>query len=278
MSPYEPTAAEQDLLNELQQFKSAVAGWAASSRPSERERHRSLINQQLEEVREIVRLAGCGKTMLVQPPAAVGGLVAQIDPFDHIFEPVYGRRQHDIVLDQIDCTIGVIQAGKYEERCARLSKASGVLGPVSGKKVFLVHGHDEAAREAAARYLGKLNLEAIVLHEKASSGKTVIEKIERYSEVAYAVVLLTPDDVGAERGHEDSLRPRARQNVILELGFFVGSLGRSNVAALVKGDLEWPSDFAGVVHIDMDEKGAWQILLARELKAAGLNVDLNDVV
>lgn len=148
----------------------------------------------------------------------------------------------------------------------------------SGSKVFLVYGHDESAREGAARYLEKLQLQPIILHEQPNSGQTIIEKVEKYGEVAFAVVLLTPDDVGAARGNADDLKPRARQNVILELGYFLGRLGRNRVAALIKGHIEKPSDYDGVVYIQMDNAGAWRLQLARELKTAGLKVDLNGAI
>jgi predicted nucleotide-binding protein len=141
--------------------------------------------------------------------------------------------------------------------------------------VFVVHGHDTAALESAARFLEKLGLRAIILHERASGGKTIVEKIEAHSDVGFAVVLLTPDDVGAVATMPTSLQPRARQNVILELGYFIGRLGRDRVCALQRGDLALPSDVVGVVYVPMDADGAWKLLLAREMKAAGLPVDLN---
>lgn len=277
MLRYEPTIEEQALLQELREFKSAVRGWSGSSDQSERQRLRSTINQQLEEIREIVRLAGCHQTLVVTPPPIVGGPQSRIDLFSCIFEPVYGRSQVDAVCDMLDRTIGVIAAGQYQERRAQVAQSGAFLSSGAGRKVFLVHGHDDGAKEHAARFLEKLQLEAIVLHEQPSSGQTIIEKVERYSDVAFAVILLTPDDQGHEKGGGGASRPRARQNVILELGFFMGKLGRSHVAALVKGDLERPSDYDGVVYISMDEAGAWRMSLARELKAAGLDVDLNDV-
>jgi len=106
----------------------------------------------------------------------------------------------------------------------------------------------------------------------------LIEKIERYSDVAFAVVLLTPDDIGAEQVPNAKRSPRARQNVILELGYFMGKLGRKNVAAILKGEVERPSDYDGVNYITMDLHGAWQLKLAQELDAAGLKVDLNRLV
>lgn len=90
--------------------------------------------------------------------------------------------------------------------------------PIETRKVFVVHGHDEAAKEATARFLEKLDLQPIILHEQASGGRTIIEKFEKYSgDVGFAVVLLTPDDLGAAQKEPEKLQPRARQNVVLEL-------------------------------------------------------------
>ena len=151
-------------------------------------------------------------------------------------------------------------------------------GPQEGNKAFIVHGHDEAVKQSLARFLERLGIEAVILHEQPNQGRTIIEKFEDYSDVSYAVVLLTPDDIGASVDEQNNLMPRARQNVILELGFFIGKLGRERVCALYKGELEIPSDFSGVIWIRMDREGAWQLKLARELKAAGLNIDLNKIV
>jgi predicted nucleotide-binding protein len=138
-------------------------------------------------------------------------------------------------------------------------------------KVFVVHGHDEGARESVARFLEKIGFEAIILHEQANQGRTVIEKIEAYSDVGYAVVLLTPDDYGGKAG--EPTKPRARQNVILELGYFVGRLGRGHVCALMRGEIEVPSDWNGVVYQAMDTGGGWKGALAKELAAVGHDID-----
>ena len=145
----------------------------------------------------------------------------------------------------------------------------------NSKKVFIVHGQDELAKVKVARFIEKLGFEPIILHEQSNGGKTIIEKIEANSDVGFAVVLLTPCDVGAKKGEE--LNPRARQNVILELGYFMGLLGRSKVCALVKGDLEKPNDISGVVYTLMDDNDRWHVDLAKELKAVGYNVDMNKI-
>jgi predicted nucleotide-binding protein len=138
-------------------------------------------------------------------------------------------------------------------------------------KVFVVHGHDEGARESVARFLERLGFEAIILHEQASRGRTVIEKVEAHGDVGFAVVLLTPDDVGCAKGATPS--PRARQNVVLELGYFIGRLGRERVCALKRGEVEIPSDFGGVVYVPFDDAGAWEQALGKELQAVGFAID-----
>jgi len=143
------------------------------------------------------------------------------------------------------------------------------------RRVFVVHGRDESAKEAVARFLTKLDLEPIILHEQPNQGRTVIEKFEGSADVGFAVVLLTPDDTGQLADGSDELKPRARQNVIFELGYFVGRLGRSRVCALHKGGVEILSDYDGVLYVSMDDPQGWRLLLAREIKAAGIDVDLN---
>ena len=142
-------------------------------------------------------------------------------------------------------------------------------------EVFVVHGRDEGAKDAVARFLTKLGLEPVVLHEQPNQGRTIIEKFEEYAQVGFAVVLLTPDDVGGPDGQPANLRPRARQNVILELGFFLGKLGRDRTCALRKQDTEIPSDYDGVIYIPMDDHGAWEMKLLRELNEGGFDVDAN---
>lgn len=149
----------------------------------------------------------------------------------------------------------------------------------STNKVFLVHGQDSETKSIVARFLEHCGLQPVILHEQADQGQTIIEKFEQNADVAFAVVLLTPDDLGglaAVASESGALQLRARQNVILELGYFIGRLGRDRVCALKKGDLELPSDFSGVVYTPYDGGNeGWKIKLARELKAAGLSVDLD---
>jgi predicted nucleotide-binding protein len=139
------------------------------------------------------------------------------------------------------------------------------------RKVFIVHGRDNEVKQEVSRFIETLGLEAIILHEKANEGMTIIEKIERYSNDAdFALVLYTACDHG--RGaHESKFPPknRARQNVVFEHGYLMAKLGRENVCALVKGDIETPNDISGVVYVNLDQYGAWKNDVERELRACG---------
>jgi len=148
-----------------------------------------------------------------------------------------------------------------------------------GRRVFLVHGHDEAALQSCARFIEKLGLPLTVLREEPNQGRTIIEKFIDYSDVGFAVVLLTGDDRGgaADKPYDEQ-SPRARQNVVFELGFFIGKLGRERVCALYEEGVEVPSDYQGVAFVKLDNRFAWRLELAKELRAAGLPVDLNKAV
>jgi predicted nucleotide-binding protein len=142
-------------------------------------------------------------------------------------------------------------------------------------EVFIVHGHDEEAKTKTARFIEKLGFKPIILHEQASSSQTVIEKIETYSNVGFGIVLYTPCDVGAKKDENPNYKNRARQNVVFEHGFLIGKIGRENVCALIKDEIETPNDISGVVYIKMDNEEAWHLKLARELRNSGYEVDMN---
>ena len=144
-------------------------------------------------------------------------------------------------------------------------------------RVFIVHGRDEAPRETVARFITEIGLVPVILHEQANRGMTIIEKLIANGNVGYAVVLLTPDDLGREKSEPEE-KPRARQNVILELGYFVSQLGRGRVLAFLKDEVEIPSDYMGVIYTPFDEGGAWRQRLAQELESAGYDIDWNIVM
>ena len=143
-------------------------------------------------------------------------------------------------------------------------------------KVFIVHGHNDAVKEKVARFVEHLKLEPIILHEKADKGRTIIEKFEANSEdVNFAIVLLTADDSG-KANKEADFKQRARQNVIFEMGYFIGMLSRSHVFMLLEEGVEKPSDLDGIVYTSLSED--WKSKLFKELKACGYKVDANDLL
>jgi predicted nucleotide-binding protein len=149
-----------------------------------------------------------------------------------------------------------------------------VAMPEVGSRIFIVHGRDDHMKEAVARYVEQLGLEAIILHEQINKGRTILQKFkDEAAKANFAIILLSPDDVGGlDSAH---LNSRARQNVILEMGFFLGTMPENSVVALVKDHLETPSDFDGVVYVPFDNAGAWKTRLAREIREAGVGFDAN---
>jgi predicted nucleotide-binding protein len=147
-----------------------------------------------------------------------------------------------------------------------------------GRSIFVVHGHNEGIKQATARFIEKIDLRPVILHEQPNGGRTIIEKFEGYSDVGFALVLLTADDRGYSTNEPETVEHRARQNVIMELGYFLGKLGRGNVCALYQNGVAIPSDYSGVLYIPLDDKGAWKLELAKEIRHAGIAVDFNKAI
>lgn len=144
-------------------------------------------------------------------------------------------------------------------------------------EVFIVHGHDGSVKHEVARFLELLGLKAIILEEQVDTGLTTIfqKLIDVSDKVAYAIIILTPDDMAED---DTGIRAaRARQNAILELGFFLGKLGTNNVCLIKKGIIDIPSDIKGVLYIDIDS-GDWKLLLVKKLKNAGLPIIINNLI
>lgn len=143
-------------------------------------------------------------------------------------------------------------------------------------RVFVVHGRNEAARSSVVAHLRDLGLEPIVLHDQPNMGRHLLTKFIQEAElVTFAVVVMTDDDIGGVSASE--LSPRARQNVILELGYFIARLGQDRVCALITPGLETPSDFDGIVYIRMDTGDRWRQELTRELVAAKMPVPVGAI-
>jgi predicted nucleotide-binding protein len=188
-----------------------------------------------------------------------------------------GKRRRESIKKQAACLETIIEQLELIDEVLTESPMASVTFDQS--KVFVVHGQDEGALQAVARFLEKIELKAIVLREQPDQGRAIVEKFEACArEVGFAVVLLTPDDVGgAVSAPEQSAR--ARQNVIFELGYFAGVLGRGRACLLRKGNVEIPSDLFGVIYTDFDHPAeGWKIKLGRELKAAGFQFDADKVL
>ncbi len=182
-------------------------------------------------------------------------------------------------LKDLDAELNVLEA--VRERLPLLpapapAQPSQDEAPSHGRDVFIVHGRHRDSADVVARFVEKLGLDAVILDERANEGRTLLEKLEHNaSSVGFAVVLLQADDWARGPGEDNwpSEPNRARQNVILELGFFVGLIGRRRVAALVAPGVEQPSDIHGLAYVAFDD--SWQMRLARELKSAIPDLDLN---
>lgn len=142
-------------------------------------------------------------------------------------------------------------------------------------KVFIVHGHDGELKEKVARKIEQQGIEAIILSEQVNRGKTIIEKLESYSDVHVAIILFTQDDIGKAKEEKGNENYRARQNVVFEAGYFMGYLGRENIIMITDENVEIPGDLSGMVYSTKDN---WELEMLKELNAAGMKIDLNKLL
>ena len=191
---------------------------------------------------------------------------------------VWSFKKKDMINDD-SLTTDITKSILNEARALVKGNSSGETPPVKKDRtsVFIVHGHDNEAKLEVARLIEKLGIIPIILHEQPNQGQTIIEKIESHSDVGFAVILYTPCDFG-KAANESEHKPRARQNVVFEHGYFVAKIGRKNVCALLKGDIETPSDNQGILYIKLDSAGAWRGSLAKELKNSGYEIDMNRAI
>ena len=159
------------------------------------------------------------------------------------------------------------------------SKKESIMKQKSTDEVFIVHGHDSAMKESVKSLLKSFGLKPVILAEKPNKGKTIIEKFEANTQtIDYAVVLMSDEEDQGHARNERRCKPRARQNVILELGYFIGKLGRDRVCVLKKSKVETPSDILGIVYTEyIQDSKDWQIRLADELRSAGYQIDKNSI-
>lgn len=160
---------------------------------------------------------------------------------------------------------------------------------IDKKRVFIVHGHNDALKIEVARIVEHMGLEAIILHEQEDYGKTIIEKFEaNASDIGFAIILLTADDMGVskrdseretkEKDFKAELQARARQNVVFEMGYFIGKLNRAHVFLLMEAGVEKPGDLDGVIYTPVDSEGVWKYKLAKRLDAIGYSINMKAIL
>lgn len=197
----------------------------------------------------------------VEPTSYMGGFSVWAQNFESDYEDAGNGT---------NVLLSLIERLQYDEEHISSAPTASASVTSNDPVVFIVHGHDTGFRETVARWIekeGPDDLEVVILDEQPDKGRTVLEKLEDHSAASrYAVVLFTGDDVGGVKGSPD-LKPRARQNVVFEFGWFCGLIGRKNVGVIYQSDVELPSDLSGLVYISQNE---WEKKLRRELVASGL--------
>ena len=224
----------------LYDFKITLQMWNLNHQQIDR----SKINQLLPKVRNILNVTKSNKYVNIDAPLNMGGqhIVQGGNCLDFIFGAPFNMDVSHYVYDAIDSAIGILSDDEFEYPM----KPHGIepspdIPKVDMKKVFVVYGHDRIMKLEVENFLrSRLKLDVVALDEEPNGGRTIIEKFEHYSkDCAFAVILMSPDDDVEVNGQ---IFKRARQNVVLELGYFMAKLGRKKVCALVRGDIEKPSD------------------------------------
>jgi predicted nucleotide-binding protein len=198
-------------------------------------------------------------------PIFIGGSIPHHEKIEHVAKD--RNRSIQLLVSAVE-----LLRDRLDDQGASIASKGGAHPPVAASdRIFIVHGHDDGPKEAVARFIERLGYRPVVLHEQPNRGRTIIQKFqEEAADVGFAIVLMTPDDQMPSKAF------RARQNVVLELGFFLGRLGPGRVAAIVKDAVETPSDFDGVIYIPYDS--GWKQAVAKELAAANYKIDWNVVM
>ena len=188
----------------------------------------------------------------------------------YVLEHVY-----DSIRSNVSVLISKLESISIGKQQTKVIEPKSMDSKELSKDIFIVHGHDDLAINEVKVFLLEIGFNPIVLREQPNEGQTIIEKIEKYTNVGFGIVLYTPCDEGKAK-EQAEYRNRARQNVVFEHGYFCAKLGRNHVCALVKGDLEIPGDLGGVVYTPMSSD--WKFKVAKELRAAGYQFDANKLL
>lgn len=193
-------------------------------------------------------------------------------------DPVTEERES--ISGWMECLSDLIEQLELYQEASELVEERGPYSDSQQRTdVFIVHGHNNEVKETVARFVHRVTgNQPTILHEQADQGRTIVEKFEDHARrTAFAICIFTADDEGGSRLKQER-KPRARQNVVFECGFFIGGLGRQNVFLLLEENVEQPSDLSGYLYTCLDPAGAWKAKLAKEMRAAGLDVDLEAAI
>jgi predicted nucleotide-binding protein len=251
-----------DYVNELERIQSEFQALPAKSPDRKR-----LLN----ELETVIRRA------LIREPERATGYVKEAREIR--FYPYFGTfEEHPESWPQgVEQMRALIKSVQFHVRTDTQSNEV-IPSARPSNQIFIVHGRDHAMLRDVEAFVRRIGIDAVVLMDEPSRNATVIEKFERHADVPFAIILFSPDDVGRAANEPDKpLRRRPRQNAVLELGFFIGRLKRENTVVLVDGafdeDVEYPSDFGGVIPIEYSSHSDWKTRLLRELRASGIQHD-----
>jgi predicted nucleotide-binding protein len=143
---------------------------------------------------------------------------------------------------------------------------------------LLIYGRDEAAKESLSKFIERLGLRALIFHEEAEGGASIVEKFGQFPNIDFAIFLFTTGDIAPPRDKTREGQVHVSQNIVFEFGYFVGKLGQKRVCVLYREGVEIPLNYQGIVYIPIDSRGGWRLLVAKEIKEAGIEIDLNKAV
>jgi predicted nucleotide-binding protein len=214
----------------------------------------------------------------IGPRGLLWGMYGSVDSRYEKSNPIEGARSIALVLKQIIKNRPPLDIEEKQSNIENLKRRNAITQKNKNGKVFIVHGHDNGLKETTSRFCEHIGLNPIVLHEQSNIGLTIIEKFEKHSDVEFTIVLMTGDDIGYPRNEANKANLRSRQNVIFELGYFIGKIGRSKVCALYQEGIEIPSDYQGIIYIPLDKNESWKLKLAKEISDSGITINTAGII
>jgi predicted nucleotide-binding protein len=150
--------------------------------------------------------------------------------------------------------------------------------PLQGENILLIHGRDEAAKESVSKFIEALGLRVFIPHKQPNGGRGILEKFGESSAIHFAIILLTPGEIAALQNRPEAKQTFISPNVMFEFGYLLGKLGHGRVCVLYDEGGEIPLDASNIMYIPLDSRGGWRLLVAKEIKQAGIDIDLNKAI